>query len=500
MDRPVAILTGRLYVPADLVTDRHRRAYTYWFGPEASDDPDAFQEVRTYREFDGWVGFPRGDVPKLIDTFGDEFTIQDQRAKVPLDHDLQFTGNLRPDQVGVWDAWVQAGRRGIVVCPPRWGKAILGVWMVCQLRQKALVLAQEVSLLEQFDEKLRQFTNVDSLERQAKRRLSGVIRKADERYDVVTLATWQQFHHHMDDLRAHRDAWGVVIVDEAHSASAPCFSRVINTTNSRYRIALTATPKRKDGLEVVMHDAVGQVTAVGKIEQLPVDVTVVSTGLVPPSCPSPNIQIRWNRLLAYLSQHVGRNRLIVSRVLADVQAGHRVLVVTDRIRHIRTLIGMLEDAQPGLKVSGLHGEVAGAKRRGLRLDAAAGDIDVVVAYSKIVQLGWDVWPWSSLHSTLPMANPYNWYQRISRIRTKCPGCPGVRDPACLGESCQKKRPTCTIYVDESRMSRNCLKVQQGEHERLGFREHHVSVNVRRRQKTEKPRSTGRTLRWDELTI
>lgn len=500
MAKPEAILTGRLYVPADLVTARHRRAYTYWFGPEDAEDPDAFQEVRTYREYDGWVGFPRGDVDKLMDVFGQDFTFVDQRARVPHGHDLEFLGQLRPHQIPVWRAWSGQGKaRGIVECPPRFGKTALAIYAIVRLGQRSLVLAQETSLLEQFDEKLRQFTNIDQLERQAHKKLAGVARSPDDFYEVVTMASWQMFHHHMDVLRAQRDTWGLVIVDEAHSAAAPCFSRVINTTNSRYRLALTATPKRKDGLEVVMHDAVGQVTAVGTVEQLPVDVTVVATGIVPPNPPTTNRHVRWNRLLSYLIRHKGRNDLIVARVLADVDRGHRVLVVTDRIAHIIRIIKMLEDQRPGIQVAGLYGDVQGVKRRALRHAAQAAELDVVVAYSKIVQLGWDVWPWSSLHSVLPMANPYNWYQRISRIRTPCPGCPGTRDPGCLGATCQKKRPVCTIYVDESRQSRGCLKVQQGEHERLGFRERHERVNVRNPDQPVK-RSPGRTVRWDELTV
>jgi intein/homing endonuclease len=406
-------------------------------------------------------------------------------------------------------------------------------WMMCRLKQVSLVLAQEEQLLDQFEEEMRQFTNINELERKYGKKLIGKPKKADDVYPIATLSSWQFYDHNLRALRENRDRFGAVFVDEAHSASAPCFARVVNTTNSYYRIAVTATPKRKDGMHVIMFDVVGPVVTKGITEQLPVHVRVVKTGIAFPPSPLQGNAF-WNQVLSRTMRHEKRNELICRRVMQDVKQGHSVLVVTDRIEHIYTLSMMLRklvgqhiQKHGGKKIgiAELHGKLSAEQRRKivnrfttkedkaagrwfqineiprkkLRLDAKAGKIKIVIAFSKIVQLGWNVPAWSSLHSVMPMSNEPNWYQRISRIRTKCANCPGATHPDCLKKGlCEKRQPVCHVYVDHSRLSQGCFSTQQRVHERLGFVEQveyeDLSVKVQR-----DPSRKGRTIRWDELS-
>jgi superfamily II DNA or RNA helicase len=298
-----------------------------------------------------------------------------------------------------------------------------------------------------------------------------------------------------------------VFVDEAHSASSPCFARVINTTNSYYRVALTATPERKDGMHVVMFDVMGPVVTRGITEQLPVHVKVVHTGV---TWPISGLQGNafWAQLLGQITKHEGRNALICARVLADARAGHSVLVCTDRVRHIHVLVDMLRDqdqkycekfGKKPLHIGKLYGDVKGKDRRDIRLQAKSGQLNIVVAYSKIVQLGWNVPAWSSIHSVMPMSNEPNWYQRVSRIRTKCQNCPGVTHPDCLKKGlCRKRPPVAHVYVDKSRLAEGCFSTQHNVHERLGFVEQHLhedaSVNPIQRD----PNRKGKSIKWSEM--
>lgn len=523
--RPKAFLASRLYIPEDMATKWHKKEFTYVFGPEYADadsDIEAFEETRTYREFaSGYVGFARGNLQKIQKVFGDDFRIVDQRKLVPHGYDLQFTGELTAEQLRVWTQWLEF-QYGVIEAPPRWGKTIMMTYMLTKLKQKALVLAQEKSLLHQFEEEMRAFTNINDLERRHNKRLIGIPRKGEEIMPIATFRTWQVYDRRLPELRRHRDSWGAVFVDEAHSASAPCFARVVNTTNSYYRIAVTATPERKDGHHVVMLDVCGPVVAKGRTEQLPVHVKVVKTNAKwPPS------RLRgkafWAECLRRIMRHERRNELICKRVLADARAGYYVLVTTDRIEHIYALSTMMRwmDAKyatthgrPKMKIAELHGKlkpeaktriqnkfdiwINERDRKQLRLDAKAGKLNIVIAYSKIVQLGWNVPLWSSLHSVMPMANKPNWYQRISRVRTKCANCPGVKHPDCMKKGlCLKKPPICHIYVDASKVSRGCFAVQQQVHEKLGFVEQvdyeDVTVKVNR-----DPERKGKLILWTEI--
>jgi len=511
MTKPLVRMTNRLYVPEQLVTLAHKKAYTYWFGQsEYSEDPDDFEVVQTFRQYsNGLVGFPRGNLEKLFDTFSD-FEIEDERSLVPHGFDLEFLGELRDEQKLVWRKWL-AKQYGMMQLPPRGGKTALMVYAVCKLKQRSLVLAQEWSLLEQWEEEFRKFTNINELERQwaaqhgkAAKLIGSVKNPETDVYPLVTLASWQLYQANMPALLKNRDQWGAVFVDEAHSAASPCFSKVVGSINSYYRIPVTATPERKDGHEVVVFDIAGPVTAVGTSEQLPVHVKVVHTGIEVPNIFGQMGRKAWASLRRRLAHNEDRNELIINRVLADYRAGHKILVCSDLIGHLKQLQGMLIEASDkfpaiygDLKVSLLIGAVKGKERKALRMDAKAGDVDVVLAYSKIVQLGWNVSPWSSLHNVLPMANEPNWYQRISRIRTPCDGCPGVGEKGCGGPACSKEAPVATIYVDANRVLEGCFKTQQRVHQRLGFVEQHEYLDAAPKVKRD-PERKGRGLKWTEI--
>lgn len=92
------------------------------------------------------------------------------------------------------------------------------------------------------------------------------------------------------DLSAYRNVWDVIVVDEAqHCCGSPTrvtqFYKVLSNLSARYKIGLTATPKRADGLEKSMFALLG-----GKIFEVsrdqihttcPVEVLQVETGWSP---------------------------------------------------------------------------------------------------------------------------------------------------------------------------------------------------------------------------
>ena len=53
--------------------------------------------------------------------------------------------------------------------------------------------------------------------------------------------------------------YGQVIVDECHHLAAVSFERVLSEVNARYVVGLTATPKRRDGHQPIVHMQLGPV-------------------------------------------------------------------------------------------------------------------------------------------------------------------------------------------------------------------------------------------------
>ena len=80
--------------------------------------------------------------------------------------------------------------------------------------------------------------------------------------DGITFATVQTLSK--IDLTEHRDYWDVIICDECHhAAGSPTkvtqFYKVLSNLKALYKIGLTATPKRADGLEESMFALLGDI-------------------------------------------------------------------------------------------------------------------------------------------------------------------------------------------------------------------------------------------------
>jgi superfamily II DNA or RNA helicase len=239
-----------------------------------------------------------------------------------------------------------------------------------------------------------------------------------------------------------------------HNCKTEYYRGVVETTTAAYRCGVTATPTRKDGMHVVVADTLGPVVAVGTGEQLPVRYSWEQTGHQVK--PFNNWTTLWNRLTASKA----RDKLIALKVVEDVQAGHFVLVTTERLKHLDALKLAIQKIDPDITVGLLSGQTK--NRESFRSAAKQGEYRVVIAMSRIVELGYNIPRWSCFHNTLPMANRQNWYQRVSRIRTPM-------EPAFKGDDWQKPEPVARIWADEGHPAvyayRNIVKKEM---DRLGF--------------------------------
>jgi superfamily II DNA or RNA helicase len=429
--------------------------YTYHFG---EDDDLLPLEVTTYREFEDTIGFARGDIDKLHEVFGDTIQFDDQRAAVPFGYPLKFTAKLEPEQRETIRDWM-ARDFGMIKAPPRWGKTVATIALLCKIKQRTLVIAHEHSLLTAWEDELRLHTNINELEEEHGIQLAGFLKK--DFFPLITFCTYQRFIHPkgIKLLKKNRDSFGAVVIDEAHLCSAPCFSVVVSSINSFYRIPVTATDKRKDNMHIVSSDIAGPVTAIGRTEQLPVKVVYIPTGYKVKEFKM------WTTLINRLARDLDRTQLIAENIVADVDKGRSVVVTTDRVAHVKLLHDFILDIDSNIVIEMVTSRTSPKQRDDIKARAKSGEIQVVIAMNKIIQLGWNVPRWDTLHNTIPMSNEPNWYQRVSRIRTpfhRCPACgwegvkcnvsgdDGTKRCKDCGSSVvpNKKNPLVRDYIDE----------------------------------------------------
>ena len=144
---------------------------------------------------------------------------------------------------------------GIFVLPPGLGKTQIGLECAATLKQKTLWLTHTKDLLNQAKERCE-----DNLICTTSEITDG---KSDISGDVV-FATVQTLVNVIDKGDIKQNEFGLVIVDEVHhlstnAESVKMFEKCINYFNSRYKLGLTATLHRADGLQYTTTKILGNV-------------------------------------------------------------------------------------------------------------------------------------------------------------------------------------------------------------------------------------------------
>jgi superfamily II DNA or RNA helicase len=302
---------------------------------------------------------------------------------------------------------------GILIAPCGGGKTVTGIAIITTLKQPTLVLVHTNDLLTQWCEELRIKASLPSVPGQ----WAGGARQRE----TVTVATIQTLiRMPVPKLVEFLDHFGCVILDEAHHCPADTFMSVMNLCAARYRFGLTATPKRKDGLEFLMFDTIGPIVAeitdsdlAGEGRSQSCIVHEVFTTFY-----TRHTADQWTYLLSELIADKDRNNLIVKNVLSDWKGGQFPLVITDRVSHCYALRDML--AANGMSASVLAGDVDKLARKRIVDDARLGRIDAIIA-TKVADEGLDIPNLSSIHMVSPTSNEARVQQRIGRIRRPVEG-------------------------------------------------------------------------------
>ena len=263
--------------------------------------------------------------------------------------------------------------QGTVVIPCGGGKTRVGMGAIVRLRTPTLVLVHTLDLAEQWLGELREKLGLES----------GLVGDGEERVAPVTVAVIQALARwDRAKLDAFLGGFGLVILDEAHHVAASTFHSVVDRCPARYRLGLTATPEREDGLTALLelflgaplvtvtHDelvAAGVLT-VPEIHSVETDFTYPYTGAED-----------YAPMLAAVASDPLRNALIVNTVAEEARAGHVCLVLSGRIDHCHALADAVRAR--GLSAAVLTGEVKRAVRKELLDEARAGRLSVLVATS-----------------------------------------------------------------------------------------------------------------------
>ena len=175
-------------------------------------------------------------------------TILDLRVVSTVDYP-QIKINLRPHQREAYTSWLKDTDNGVICMNTGKGKSILGIYCAYATRQKCLVIVNKNDLVKGWAKDCAVCFG-DSL-------TTGLVKAAKRKVgEQITIATIQTLNNwaknDLDSFNEFCSQFGMVIVDEMHHIAGSIYD-LINHFPAYYRIGLTATPERSDGLGDVMY-------------------------------------------------------------------------------------------------------------------------------------------------------------------------------------------------------------------------------------------------------
>jgi len=392
-----------------------------------------------------YIGLPLGartKIRKLVPNLKD-VPKRDLRCVTKFRYDIEFTGDLRDHQREAVDALKKSGY-GVLKAPPRSGKTVMFIALAIELGYKTLILANQYDFLQQFYETLcgsatqESLTNIPDIEKFSGVKICGIANKLEDyfKYDIC-LSTYQTFISEMGQKRFARikGLFGTVGVDEVHKGNATHFAKVLSNLHPKYKYGLTATPERKDGRSFLVDHIIGPVTHEVEIKRLRPEVKFIETGF------SKEYKI-WVYAMRGLEKSEARNELIVDNVFKQLKEGHSIVIPLCFRSHIDTIVEMINSRARRKIAEPFHGGQSKEQRTAIIIAARKGKVKVVVGMRQMIQLGINVPKWSAIFEVIPISNPPNHEQEVSRILTPMEG---------------KPRPLILYFIDNNGAGKGCLR-------------------------------------------
>jgi len=266
----------------------------------------------------------------------------DDMRDPPVPFTPPFLATLREQQDDVVTraiATLRVESGTILVLPTGMGKTVCALKIARDLGVKPLILVHKSFLMDQWRERIGQFFGPNVT--------TSVIQGSqyDDSGDIVIAMMQTMYSRNL----AAPSGVGIIIVDECHHVPARTFQHVMMNSNTLYRLGLSATPERQDGL----HPSVflGRVT--GLYPTLPGSPSPgISTGFDfdggriqvetydftshmyenPPPMSAYSGRINHAAMLNAIATNTKRTRLI-ARLIQNIDASRHILVLVHRRMH-----------------------------------------------------------------------------------------------------------------------------------------------------------------------
>lgn len=343
-------------------------------------------------------------------------------------------------------------KNGVVVMPCGSGKTQTALEAVARIGGKCLWLTHTQDLLNQSMNRAKIVYNLPLSQ-------YGTITAGKVNIgNAITFATIQTLSK--IDISAYHDEWDVIIVDECqHCCGSPTrvtqFYKVISRLSARYKVGLTATPKRADGLERSMFALLGGIICEITKEDVaamtcPVKVRLINTGFIPDY----NAILMGDGTLNYSelinNMITDKDRFdYISQAIQSLDGS--AIVLANRVDYIRRLTEAYNGRAVCLSTLG-NSKKAREERKEVLHKLENGDLDVIFATYQLAKEGLDVPNLRYVVFATPEKDETTVIQSAGRVGRKAKG---------------KEYGTVIDFVDNFGMYRGWAKKRQGFYKKIG---------------------------------
>lgn len=290
-------------------------------------------EVEAFRtDRKGFIGLPRVYGLKLISN--SDFVDRRSKGKaVKFPKTIKLRDYQEPFVASMMDASV-CNTDFVAEAATGKGKTVCGLAVAQRRGRTTAVVVDQENLLDQWIERIEQHLGLP-------RDQIGIVRGKVSTYEgkPITICMMQTLRSREmpDDFYT---SFGTVIFDECHTAGAPTFSRTLMMFAAEVRFGLSATPDRKDELLKLIRWNLGTVDV-----QL-TDTPNKSAVYIMESHGVYSWRVNNSKMVGgFINELVDdgeRNRLIVKATKWLYESGRDVLVISDRVEHLCSLMALAE--------------------------------------------------------------------------------------------------------------------------------------------------------------
>jgi len=280
------------------------------------------------------------------------------------DINIKFSLNLKEEQKIPAHHALTAYREkggGILSLPCGFGKTILALYFISELKKKTIVIVHKEFLMNQWVERIK-FALPDAK--------VGIVQgdKCEiEGSDIIigmlqTLSMKEFPNATFDDI-------GHVIIDECHRIPSRVFSKALLKINCNYMLGLSATPNRKDGLTKVLKWYIGDI--IYSVKSNEKNTVLAERYLLDSTDENYNKemvnfrgQVQMPTMVNNIANYYKRTKLIMNRVIEEINlnSNRQFLILSDRKQHLEDMFKIAQEG--GIESVGYY--IGGMKKEKLK--------------------------------------------------------------------------------------------------------------------------------------